>query len=188
MFDPHRTRRSDRRYYTRKGQVLQAGRVNAQPVIDQRLVPVYKNYLLSNGLIPAPPPPGPSESVNVTGLRFDNVGFFFSAMQKYTTPTVNINQPSPNNDGVACLFYITLVGDSFCEFKYVAANGTYSKSIQHNKVCYFIFMDNPSTITSQETLNAVEKAIVDAYGGGNVFDFYGPSASISNAIKLNPRD
>lgn len=51
MFDPHRTRRSDNRYYTRKGQVIQASRVNTKPIIDQRLVPVYKQYLINNGLI-----------------------------------------------------------------------------------------------------------------------------------------
>lgn len=59
MFDPHRTRRSDRRYYTRKGQVLQASCVNVNPTIDQRLVPIYKNYLLKNNLISVPPQPTP---------------------------------------------------------------------------------------------------------------------------------
>lgn len=59
MFDPHRTRRSDKRYYTRKGQVIQAGPVNTKPIIDHRLVPVYKNYLITNNLIDVPPPPEP---------------------------------------------------------------------------------------------------------------------------------
>lgn len=51
MFDPHRTRRYDKRYYTRKGQVIQASRVNTKPIIDQRLVPVYKDHIIKNGLI-----------------------------------------------------------------------------------------------------------------------------------------
>jgi hypothetical protein len=51
MFDPHRTRRYDKRYYTRKGQVIQASRVNTKPIIEQRLVPVYKDFLIKNGLV-----------------------------------------------------------------------------------------------------------------------------------------
>ncbi|AXK90325.1 hypothetical protein [Bo-Circo-like virus CH] len=81
MFDPHRTRRSDKRYYTRKGQVRQASRVNTKPIIDQRLVPVYKNYLITNNLIsPPPPPPSPQ-----TKLTIDAVS------------TSSIAQPKPTN-------------------------------------------------------------------------------------------
>ena len=62
MFDPQRTRYSNRKYYTRKGQVIQAKRIDAPLGIESRLVPMYKNYLLKNHLIssgdlpPAPPP------------------------------------------------------------------------------------------------------------------------------------
>lgn len=82
MFDPHRTRRSDKRYYTRKGQVIQAGKVNTKPIIDQRLVPVYKNYLITNNLIsPPPPPPTPSTKITIDAVSASSIAQTFPTNQ-----------------------------------------------------------------------------------------------------------
>ena len=89
MFDPHRTRRSDRRYFTRKGQVLQASRVNTKPVIEQRLVPVYQDYLELNGFVNIPRPVDPF-SRKVIGISFNNVKYPFSEMNKTTDPSVTL--------------------------------------------------------------------------------------------------
>lgn len=82
MFDPHRTRRSNRRYFTRKGQVLQANRVDTSPVIDQRLVPVYRNYLIQNGLAysqpPVPPPPPQKYPYTITSVSIGTGKFNIS--------------------------------------------------------------------------------------------------------------
>lgn len=51
MFDPHHTRYSNRKYYTRKGQVIQAKRIDNPVGIEDRLVPMYKKYLLKNKLV-----------------------------------------------------------------------------------------------------------------------------------------
>lgn len=59
MFDPHRTRRNDRRYYTRKGQVIQARNIPAPFTIDRSKVDAYKEYIIQNNLIPSSPSPTP---------------------------------------------------------------------------------------------------------------------------------
>lgn len=70
MFDPHRTRYNDRRFFTRKGQILQAKKVDPPFSIEQRKVEAYKQYLLLNHLIQAeeipyyhPPAPGPTKII-----------------------------------------------------------------------------------------------------------------------------
>lgn len=59
MFDPHRTRRNDRRYYTKKGQILQARNISVPFTIDRSKVDAYKEYIIQNNLISSPslPPP-----------------------------------------------------------------------------------------------------------------------------------
>lgn len=64
MFDPQRTRYSNKRYYTRKGQVIQAKRVDAPLGIESRLVPMYKEYLVKNHLISASDFPPKSYTLN----------------------------------------------------------------------------------------------------------------------------
>lgn len=100
MFDPHRTRRSDRRYYTRKGQVIQANRVDTQPVIAQRLVPVYKDYLFKNNLAypspPAPPPPPSIYPYTITSVKIGTGTFPISSftVTQNTAGAIDYNVPT----------------------------------------------------------------------------------------------
>lgn len=61
MFDPHYTRKSNKKYYTRKGQIIQAKRTNRADdvVIEPMLIDKYKKYIQDNNLIPKPTPPPP---------------------------------------------------------------------------------------------------------------------------------
>lgn len=65
MFDPQYTRRSNRRYYTRKGQVNQAKAIDTPVVIEPRLIPIYLNYIKQNNL-------SEPEKVNVLDLTKQN--------------------------------------------------------------------------------------------------------------------
>lgn len=188
MFDPHRTRRNDRKYYTRKGQVIQANRVNTAPIIDQRLVPIYKDYIIKNGLIRIPPrPPGPAEPIEITGIAVGDFRVGFGAMEKNRQNIVNINFTAPaDNDLIFVYFQISLNGESTFECKYLAGGGSINKTIQNNQVCYIAYYNNPATITSQALLDDVEKSIVDMYGVGDVISFYGETISISSEIKFTP--
>lgn len=96
MFDPHRTRRSDSRYYTRKGQILQASRVNTNPVIDQRLVPIYRNFIIKNNLLPPPIVPASPNKIGGVFIKYgesDIMKFALSSMTLDTSQTVNIDLP-----------------------------------------------------------------------------------------------
>lgn len=147
MFDPHRTRRSDYRYYTRKGQVLQASRVNVNPTIDQRLVPIYKNYLLKNNLItvppPTPPPPQPQTLIKPIGVVIEGNGqskqyYPFTDFQLSTRPNFTLsltNAGSPHaclcirqrTDG-AIIFFVSPFQD---DFQYAISN---------NAKCYWKYI------------------------------------------------
>lgn len=150
MFDPHRTRRSDKRYYTRKGQVLQAGRVNTQPIIEQRLVPIYKNYLLNNGLIdstPSPPsPPSPDDKINIEGVFFENASgqvysYPITSMTLSTDPTINYS----NNTGMRGGVILALFQDASGFYHLTAAgvqSGTLTLNIENNAKCRYIYTTN----------------------------------------------
>ena len=56
MFDPHRTRYNDRRYFTKKGQIIQAKKVNPPFSIENDKINAYKSYIIRNKLIEAPIP------------------------------------------------------------------------------------------------------------------------------------
>nr|QZA75057.1 putative ORF3 [Po-Circo-like virus 21] len=185
MFDPHRTRRNDRRYYTRKGQVLQASRVNTQPIIDQRLVPVYKNFLLANGLAYDQPQPVPATPIDISGIAVNDIQYTWADFIKYETSTVTINRPT-GLAMIAILFYIDTSGNSFIEFKYQAPSSTYNKTIENVKVCYFQLFSPPSTITNQNTLDNANKGIIDSTADNYIINFYGSQISIKNDIKLTP--
>ncbi|AER30024.1 unknown [Po-Circo-like virus 22] len=185
MFDPHRTRRSDRRYYTRKGQVLQASRVNTQPIIEARLVPVYKNYLISNGLAFEEPPPVPISSIEISGVSIGGTSYLFSNMTKYTTTAVNIDQNTYVN-AIAILFYVDTNGISFCHLKFIPSSGSYTRTINDNKVCYFKMFGAQSGITNQAQLDAAEKGLLDAAGSQFYISYYGDKITISGEIPLSP--
>lgn len=53
VYDPHRIFSSNSSYRRHKGQVIQSRLVDRPVTIDQRLVPIYRDFLLANGLIPS---------------------------------------------------------------------------------------------------------------------------------------
>lgn len=147
MFDPHRTRRSDSRYYTRKGQVLQASLVNPNPVIDQRLVPIYQNYINKNNRISAPAPvniqidcirisqknPSPSKSVDI----------YLKDMTVSTETYVVVDFRPTQNDQAGVVLYKNTSGDiifTFVPFRDITPGDpppTKSVVINGNVKCYY---------------------------------------------------
>ena len=149
MFDPHRTRRSDYRYYTRKGQVLQASRVNVNPVIDQRLVPIYKNYLLKNNLVnstpqpppPTPPPPQPQNSIKPIGIAVNynstsTITYYPFTEFTYDTRISFTIAASPLSEYNALMIFQQMNDQSF-RFLTTVFTGSYSYSITKNYKCYY---------------------------------------------------
>lgn len=145
MFDPHRTRRSDSRYFTRKGQVLQASRVNVNPVIDQRLVPIYRNYLIKNNLLP--PPIVPASPIEIGGVYIQygdtNVmKFALSNMTLDTSPTVNIRRILTNGQvGSIIAIYEDTEGRMNLKYKGAKAaqsgSTTMTMTIENNRKCRY---------------------------------------------------
>lgn len=89
MFDPHRTRWNDRRYYTRKGQVLQAKKTEVPYLIEPNRVDAYKRYILKNHIVtsadfPSPPPVIPT----IDSIKFseDPTIYPISALSLTTGP------------------------------------------------------------------------------------------------------
>lgn len=149
MFDPHRTRRSDRRYYTRKGQVLQASRVNVNPTIDQRLVPIYKNYIIKNNLLTAPSPP-PSMPIHPIGIAVifetgETNYYPFTGMTLITEPSYNI-QVVPLSTARALLLFQQKTDGSFV-FLSFTFSAAFNYNVTDNVKCYYtiISVTNPDT-------------------------------------------
>lgn len=138
MFDPHRTRRNDRRYYTRKGQVLQAGRVNVQPIIDQRLVPFYQNYLIQNGLVNRNIV-NPPETIPVIGMFFNNTKYPFTDFTVTTNQTESIDyQGAGLSSGVLMMFREDVNGNHHASFAYAPADGqVYQVTVTDNRKMYW---------------------------------------------------
>lgn len=138
MFDPHRTRRSDKRYYTRKGQVLQAGRVNVQPVIQNNLVPVYQRYLIANGLVNANIV-NPPETIPVIGMSFNNVQYPFTDFTLTTDQTVSIDYHGAGlSAGVLMIFKEDVDGNHHASFYYAPADGrNYQINVTDNRKMYW---------------------------------------------------
>ena len=53
MYDPHRLRSNDRRYFTRKGQIIQAKAITPSFKIEKHKVDAYKRFIIKNHLIPS---------------------------------------------------------------------------------------------------------------------------------------
>lgn len=151
MFDPHRTRRSDRRYYTRKGQVLQASRVNVNPTIDQRLVPIYKNYILKNNLVnpPPPSPPYPQTAIKPIGVCIEGNGqqktyYPFTGFTLSTERTVRLSAGGGGPSACLCCRQRT---DGVVIFFVSPFTTSFSYEMTNNVKCYYkyIEIDNPQT-------------------------------------------
>ena len=118
MFDPHRTRRNDRRYYTRKGQVLQAKRTEVPFSIEPNKVDAYKEYIIKNNLFSFPPvPPSPStiisiDAISSTGIQpfptnqlgYSGVEGGVIQMGQYNPPRVLITIHEQANDYLIIIF------------------------------------------------------------------------------------
>lgn len=84
-YDPHRIFLSKSSRRRHKGQIIQSRLVDRPVTIDQRLVPIYRDFLLSNGLISPPPPPSPpvvdgivlhfAQTTNVVRLSLSELEF-----------------------------------------------------------------------------------------------------------------
>lgn len=95
MFDPHRTRKSNKKYYTRKGQIIQAKRTNKSDnvVIEPMLVDKYKKYILDNNLIPPPPVPPPTVIIpKIIGIFNE----FTNQEALFTDSQIPWTHPSPS--------------------------------------------------------------------------------------------
>lgn len=164
MFDPHRTRRSDRRYYTRKGQVLQANRVNIAPIIEQRLVPIYRDYLIKNSLLPSVPIPPPVITLDGIGISDYTSGEVnqlpFSDMTLSTEPTIDV----PISGGMqiptfAAAFYQDTAGNFNFKVVYVPPYpATGSLHIENNAKCRYIIHEGIYDMTASN-FNATYKGV-----------------------------
>lgn len=198
MFDPHRTRRSERRYYTRKGQVLQASRVNVNPTIDQRLVPIYKNYIIKNNLMPAPnppppTPPGPQPQNTVTPL---GIALQLSDMQTYfypfteftlsTEPSFTIHYNAQSAFAAVLIFSQTSLG--YFEFTTFTFSGEINHEILNNVKCYWKIFTGFGT--DQEYLHAAKSLYHTSPATENIFLSFDPNTggtteSLTISQKLN---
>lgn len=142
MFDPHRTRRNDRRYYTRKGQVIQASRVDVNPIIDQRLVPIYKNYIIKNGILKSDAPPSPSPSNIIDGIIFknssnDNRYLSFPNFDLSYATTVTISGSSTDSPAYVFIFNIDLSGNFHIQINFYQSSTAYNITINDNAICLY---------------------------------------------------
>lgn len=198
MFDPHRTRRSDRRYYTRKGQVLQASRVNVNPTIDQRLVPIYKNYLIKNNLLTVPPPPTPppqSQKIKPVGIVVthqptkETIYYPFTEFTFSTEETININLTTPDDVYHALLIFQQKKDGSF-EFITFPYTGTLEYTIQNNAKCYYKSIG----VSAASNFSGSPKGFYHTSPSPeNVFIFYDPSeystttSTYTSFVTLDPQ-
>lgn len=88
MFDPHRTRDSNKRYYTRKGQVIQARRVDAPLGIEGRLVPMYRDFILKNKLITGSDFPLQTPVINAIRFSIDGSTTLYEDLAQTISPQV----------------------------------------------------------------------------------------------------
>ncbi len=154
MFDPHRTRRNDRRYYTRKGQVLQASRVNTQPIIDQRLVPSYQNYLINNGLVNRNIV-NPPETIPVIGMAFNNNKYPFTDFTLTTDQTVNLDYQGVGlSSGVLMMFREDVDGNHHASFMYAPSDGqVYQVHVTDNRKMYWKLIATSDANNEEEFRN-----------------------------------
>nr|WEY08161.1 Cap [Po-Circo-like virus] len=183
MFDPHRTRRSNSRYFTRKGQVLQASRVNVNPVIDQRLVPIYKNYLINNGLAYDIPQ---NNTIQIDAIRFSlyeapetYFGSALADMQVSVNTNLTISGNTTQNNQYIVVLYKGTDGVIHLWFKgFAQANQPYSITISNNEKCYYSLFNVSSAfighnIEMNKTLLSNGKAIIQyashSEGNGDLY-------------------
>lgn len=180
MFDPHRTRRSDRRYYTRKGQVIQANRVNVAPIIEQRLVPIYRDYLIKNSLLPSVPIPPPVITLDGIAISDDNNAdnvhqLPFSDMTLSTEPTIDVTIRGRQQAATfAAAFYQDTAGNYNFKIVIVPAiiTATETLHIENNAKCRYI--------VHVGTFDMTPNAFSATYKGVYSFDRYIAVAKCNN--------
>lgn len=190
MFDPHRTRRSDRRYYTRKGQVIQASRVNVNPTIDQRLVPIYKNYILKNNLLTAPSPPAPTPpstpKIKPIGIAVEqNISnhynfYSFEFFQLNTEETFNIELTATSSSPQAILLIQQKKNGDFV-FVTAPYSYTWTYNVTDNVKCYYRTVD----ITNTDDYKWYAKGLYHTSPSiENIFIYYDPTATTASDQNL----
>lgn len=122
MFDPHRTRYNDRRYYTRKGQVIQAKRTEVPFLIEPNRVDAYKTYILKNHIVTSADLPSATPIVDSIKFSDDSNTYPISSMNT-STQTVTITGPSQT-------IALSKAEDPYYNIVYIiycpSANATYS--------------------------------------------------------------
>lgn len=188
MFDPHRTRRSDRRFYTRKGQVLQASRVNVNPTIDQRLVPIYKNYLLKNNLFQSPIKGIKPLGIAIEGDLSGDYDFYpFTEFTLTTSEIFNIEATFPSSTISAVLIFQKQTNGYF-RFHTIVFSGSIHMQETDNVKCYYKIIQ----ISSESIYNDRSKGLYHTSPSNeNVFlsfDSYetssGQELSISSQVNI----
>lgn len=169
MYDPHHLRRNDRRYYTRKGQIIQAKAVNPPFTIEPNKVETYRQYILRNKLNTPPPPRFPIvledlkiEQGSYTGYIQFNEFDSSTTQQNYTMPAGNklcflVNEKNGNQNWQ--IFYTTVTSYPVeANSWFYAVNLTNSENIRVN------FMSDGAVIFNVElvlTSNFLTRADVE---------------------------
>ena len=171
MFDPHRTRRSNSRYFTRKGQVIQASRVDVSPVIDQRLVPLYQNYIVKNGLLDPPPPPTPS-TYPITSIKLHIPQTVYevnlSEMQVSTEPSFVIQGNTTRPNQALIVLSEDENGNHNFGFNCFAAQGAaYNFPVSNNVKCYYTLLQIDARFVGGST--AFSRSLMS--NGNTVFEY-----------------
>ncbi|QYM90063.1 Cap [Circoviridae sp.] len=187
MFDPHRTRRNDSRYYSRKGQVLQASRVNVNPVIDQRLVPIYQNYLVKNNLVPTVPKP--TEPINIQGFYIGQYYWGISNAYRSDESIVNMTFQGAQEYGS---YYMILYRDTVDAVHFitgkVSAGSSINMTVENNVHCLYKTMNFRST-DNPSSYDGWKKGLYTKYEGENIVFLLttGNELDIGNMITVSFR-
>lgn len=102
MYDPHRLRRNDRRYFTRKGQVIQAKNISPPFAIERSKVEAYRNYILKNNLLPAPVAPETEIDIQNLTIVYD-AGAITQQFTDFTYTADRAQIPTIPGDNFLCI-------------------------------------------------------------------------------------
>lgn len=81
MFDPHHVNTHSKRR-GHKGQIIQQRLINPPITIEHRLIPIYRDYLIKNNLLPPPPSPSPATSFDLQS-GYPSKLFFLSPINPF---------------------------------------------------------------------------------------------------------
>lgn len=158
MFDPHRTRQSNRRYFTRKGQVIHAKLVNPPIRIDRDTAEIYKEYLIKNHMINLNPPAPVYQNITIDKITTINGDVLFSTfLYAISSSTVQFTNP-----GWHLVISIAEDNDSY-EFWVEVTNAT-SYNVENGKYYYNENLEDSSYYAS---LMSGNKEVIMFFNTGN---------------------